>query len=171
MLQNIETYDVNTAVCIEVESPLGPMIVYGSIITYANDKGPRGKSKRWQEHRKEIREHAKDWMKIRGQYPNHFFVVGGDFNQSRDGPGWYEDPSSVSDLSDALTSANLKSVTQENFQETIGLSRASIDHICLPISFPDECVNADAWEGIIDGQKLSDHNGILVDIAIDNFKR
>jgi endonuclease/exonuclease/phosphatase family metal-dependent hydrolase len=147
------------------------MIVYGTIITYANDKGTSGKSKRWQEHRKEIAKQAKDWIEIRNQHPDHFFVIGGDFNQSRDGSGWYEDSSAVTDLSNALTTASLKCVTQKNFQKTLGLSRSTIDHICLPISFPDDCANADAWEGIVDGQKLSDHNGILVDIAVDTSTR
>jgi hypothetical protein len=55
------------------------MIVYGTIINYANDKGPSGKWKCWQEHRKEIAEHAKDWLEIRKRYSNHLFLVGGDF--------------------------------------------------------------------------------------------
>ena len=166
IIRYIPTWDPYFSVCVEINSPFGPLLVYGTIITYANDRGPNNDSPRWQEHRKSINHHCLDWAKLRKEYPNHLFILGGDFNQSRDGSGWYEDSMSVSSLNEALVTSSLKCVTQEKLQETRGLSRATVDHLCLPTSLPDECCRVDAWEGVVNGRKLSDHNGILVDIDI-----
>lgn len=163
MQRKIITFDPEFSVCVEIESPLGPMIVYGTIITYANDKGPDGKSRRWEEHRKSILRHSEDWKRIRSEYTDHHFVVGGDFNQSRDGSGWYEDKDSVELLTNALQKSSLVCITEE---KTKLKTRSSIDHICV-----SEGLVADfsVWEGTTDGnQKLSDHNGVLVDLRLEN---
>jgi exonuclease III len=163
MLRLIPTFDAEMAICIEVESPFGPMIVYGTIITYANDPGTKNTSKRWVEHRKSILQHAKNWVRIRREFPQHHFVVGGDFNQSRDGSGWYEDKEAVQLLTDALQQASLICVTDKDMRKEGKLkNRASIDHICI-----SEALVADfsVWEGTTeDNQRMSDHNGVMVEL-------
>ena len=52
----LNTFDETTAVCIQVETPVGEMIVYGTIITYHGDQGPNGDSPAWTEHYKAINE-------------------------------------------------------------------------------------------------------------------
>jgi len=163
LIRKIQTFDPEFAVCVEIESPLGPMIVYGTIITYANDRGPNNNSKRWQEHQKSILKHSEDWQRIRSEFPDHHFIVGGDFNQSRDGSGWYEDAESVQLLTNALKQSSLVCVTEKN---TKLVSRSSIDHICI-----SEGMIADfsVWEGTADdNQKMSDHNGVMVDLRLES---
>lgn len=164
LIRKIQTFDPEFAVCVEIESPIGPMIIYGTIITYANDRGPNNNSKRWQEHRKSILKHSEDWQRIRSKFPDHHFIVGGDFNQSRDGSGWYEDAESVQLLTNALKQSSLVCVTEE---KTKLKNRASIDHICI-----SKGLTADfsVWEGTTDdNQKMSDHNGVLVDLRLDDI--
>ena len=164
--RQLPTFDPFFSVCAEVESSAGPMIVYGTIITYANDRGPDGTARRWEEHRKSIGLHGADWLRLRQEFPNHLLCVAGDFNQSRDGSGWYEDAESVKMLSVAFDASDLQCVTEADMRASGQLkSRASIDHICLSKSVAVQGVTVGAWEGTTtDGCKMSDHNGIVIDV-------
>lgn len=162
----IATFDPSFTVCVEIVTPAGPMIVFGTIITYANDLGELGKARRWEEHRKSIKEHDTDWYRLRNEFPDHLFCIAGDFNQSRDGSGWYEDVESVQMLTTALARSSLVCVTETDLRaKGILQSRASIDHICLSESLATKVEALDAWEGTADGCRMSDHNGIVVDLS------
>lgn len=164
--RRLPTFDAFFTVCAEVNSPAGPMVVFGTIITYANDRGLNGTARRWEEHRKSIEAHAADWDRLRKEFPDHLFCVAGDFNQSRDRSGWYEDAESVKKLTSALDRSSLLCVTEDDMRAK-GLlqSRASIDHVCLSQSLATQVVAVGAWEGTtVDGRRMSDHNGIVVDI-------
>ena len=67
-------------------------------------------------------------------------------------------------LSDALRSSGLQCVTEQDFRKTQGLSRASIDHICLPEQLAGRVSKVTAWEGVVEGRTVSDHNGVYVQI-------
>lgn len=170
ILRSIPTFDPYFAVCAEIDSPDHPMIVFGTIITYANDPGPDGKARRWQEHRKSIDLHSTDWRRLREEFPNHPICVAGDFNQSRDGSGWYEDTESLQKLSTALEQSSLRCVTEIDMRAN-GLlqTRASIDHICLSQHLAENVQSIGAWEGTSqDGCRMSDHNGVVVEIAFEH---
>lgn len=167
IIRQLPTWDPRLAVCVEINSPFGPILAYGTIITYANDRGRSGTSKRWHEHRESIQKHRQDWLDLRRAFPKHAFVVAGDFNQSRDGSGWYEDRASVSALSEALTATDLHCLTEEDFRVSFGLGRANIDHICVGGFLANRPHTVDAWEGTIAEQRLSDHNGIYVEIDVN----
>lgn len=167
MLRVLPTFDPNWAVCAEVDSPFGAMIVYGTVITYANDKGASGTAKRWEEHRRSIQQHHEDWLRIQKQYPNHPMCIAGDFNQSRDCSGWYEEKQSVEMLSAALHDLSLVCVTEQNFRAT-GLSRSTIDHICLSKRLVPYKLAVGTWEGTTqENEKMSDHNGVFVDLRCE----
>jgi hypothetical protein len=162
--RQIETFDSTAAVCGEVESPFGPILVYGTVIPYADDKGEDGNSKRWEEHRKSLLLHHQDWLRIRREYLDRLFCIAGDINLSLDGSGWYENARSIEILNNALEDLEMVCVTKDNYQKTKGLSRSTIDHIFLPKSLSDRAM-VEVWEGTDPrGEKMSDHNGILVDL-------
>jgi hypothetical protein len=164
VLHPITTFDPHWAVCTEVNSPFGAMIIYGTVITYANDKGVSGTAERWEEHRRLIQRHHEDWSRIQKLYPDHLMCIAGDFNQSRDCSGWYEEKQSVEMLSAALCDLSLVCVTEENFQKK-GFSRSTVDHICLSKSLLPYMLEVGAWEGKnLNGEKMSDHNGVFVDL-------
>lgn len=166
ILQALPTFNPALAVCAEIASPAGPLIVFGTIITYANDPGPLKTARRGEEHRKSIDAHAADWQALRQRFPDHHFCVAGDFNQSRDGSGWYADAESVDKLSAALRQSALHCVTDTDMRAA-GLlhSRASVDHICLSEPLAARVSHLGAWEGRDhDGLRMSDHNGVVIDI-------
>ncbi|MDX2239528.1 MAG: hypothetical protein NW224_02485 [Leptolyngbyaceae cyanobacterium bins.302] len=163
VLNRLQTFDPNFAVCAEIDSPLGAMMIYGTVIPYANDKGISGTAKRWEEQRRSIQQHHADWLRIQKQFPNHWMCIAGDFNQSRDKSGWYEDQQSVDLMTAALQDLSMVCVSEEKFQ---GLSRSTIDHICLSQDSNCHRLDVKAWEGTTpEGKKMSDHNGVWVDLG------
>jgi hypothetical protein len=164
VIRTLTTWDQYLSLCVEVQSPVGPALVYATIITYANDRGPDKTSKRWVEHRRSIQAQGNDWVRLRQEFPTHLFVLAGDFNQSRDGSGWYEDAESVALLTKSLEAADLRCLTEENLNRKFGLGRSTVDHICLGARARVKGWTVHAWPGTIKGRRLSDHNGVLVQV-------
>ncbi len=168
LAQVLPTTDPREAVCLELVSPAGPFVVYASILPYHGWKGPDGLSRPWEEHKKATASHQADWIALRHRFPGHHLVVGGDFNQARDGVGRYGTRETRRLVSEALEAAGLECVTEQDFTSTLGLSRHSIDHICLSPELASSVVGIGAWEGTVDGVQLSDHNGVFVDLAVES---
>lgn len=173
----IDCYDNEMAVCAQIESPDGDLIVYGTIITWMNDPGtdPNKKSSPWAEHEKSIVDHGADWRTIQGQYPGIPFVVMGDFNQTRDGASrGYRSPSGIQLLNDQLDRNQLECITEEDFgakgkltpdPKNKGLYRHNVDHICVSRSrFAVERVGV--WDHFSEKTYWSDHNGIYAELAL-----
>lgn len=165
-VRTIETWNPEFSVCAEIRTPGASVLAYATLITYANDRGPDSASPRWAEHRKYIAEQRQDWLRLARDFPDLPLLIGGDFNQSRDGSGWYEDKRAVAELGDALREAGLRCLTEQDFRLTHDLSRASIDHLCASHTLVPRVRGIGVWEGQIDGWRLSDHNGVYVDIDI-----
>jgi len=127
----VETSDPQEAVCVELESDFGPILVYASIVPYHGYKGQNGTSDPWDAHKKAIRWHAQDWARMRARFPGHGVIVGGDFNQTRGGMGGYGTAEVRQLMTEALAAAGLTCVTEADFRATSGLSRQNIDHVCL----------------------------------------
>ena len=116
--------------------------------------------------RRSIQQHYQDWLCLRQKYPNHLLCIAGDFNQNRDGTQWYKDQQSVEQLTTALQALSLNCVTEMDMRKEFGLSRASVDHICLCQSLQSQLMNVSAWEGkTTNGEKISDHNGVFLELA------
>jgi endonuclease/exonuclease/phosphatase family metal-dependent hydrolase len=157
-------------VCAQIHEPqaVGNIIVYGTIITYGNDGVSEG-VKAWQRHRDAVKSQTLEWNRLKRRYPAHLRIVAGDFNENLDGKKWY----GVKDAKDAIKAGlsvaglhcptaakSISLVTGESV-----LSRSTVDHIC--VSEGDaEVLSVLAWEGKEGTTVLSDHNGILVDIAL-----
>jgi endonuclease/exonuclease/phosphatase family metal-dependent hydrolase len=152
--QAIETFEANTAVCAEIDTPIGRMIVYGTILTYANDTGPNGKSKKWVEHRKAIADHRKDWADIAAAFPRHSLCIAGDFNTSFC-DNYYAAEINRSDLLAVLEMLGMKNLTAE--------VQRNIDHIAVTQTLVKGCtVSVTIWN---EDKQLSDHIGICVEMA------
>ena len=173
LLQRFETYDDETATCVRVESPFGDLLIYGTILTYAGDKGPEGSSGHWIEHHNEIAKQGEDWTRIQKLTQGIPFIVAGDFNQARDGRGQYHSSKSIELLNSQLQRNSLACLTDEDFGENgklrpdprKGYCRHNIDHICVTKgAFQIEKVGA--WDHFTDIQELSDHNGVFVDLDL-----
>ena len=159
------TFDPCFAVCARfASSPLGPLIVYGSIITYHMDGVMSGEAKAWQRHQEATQQHGDDWRQLRRDYPDHTLVVAGDYNQALDGAGRYRNARSTALLRTAFQDAGLICLTDANFRARQGLSRHSVDHIAISAAALQTWqAEATAWESSIPNtSQLSDHNGVTV---------
>ena len=160
------------AVCAEIDSPLGKVLVYGTIIPYHGYKGLNGKSSIWEEHYKAIEKQGSDWTALLNTFKNKPLIVAGDFNQTRDrSKQTYGTEKGRQLLSDQLTQNKLVCLTEENFGDAGKLSidpkkgkvRNNIDHICTSKSFLKPHY-VGAWDHFNhDNLFLSDHNGVYVD--------
>lgn len=172
----LPTTNEELTVCAQIESPLGDLLVYGTIIPYHGYKGPAKTSAAWVEHYKAIEDQARDWASIRAAtgFKLPLFVAG-DFNQTRDNSvGIYGTNEGRQQLGDALLNNELVCLTTENFGENGKLkvdpkkerARNNIDHICVTRSrFNIDYVGA--WDHFTDaGIYLSDHNGVYVDLSL-----
>lgn len=183
IVRQIPTYDSETAVCAEIGTPIGNIIVYGTIITWHGDIGSNNESPspQWFEHHKAIQDHGHDWNTlIQDQIFNQPLIVCGDFNQTRDGSKAYcsKDGESIKLLSEQLKRNNLTCVTEEDFgasgklaiDPNKGYPRSNIDHICMT-SAAFDVLHVGAWNHFTEsGSYLSDHNGVYVDISKNNYK-
>lgn len=152
--QAIRTFEIDNSVCAEIDTPLGQILVYGTILTYANDKGPNNKSKKWDEHRKAIAEHNnKDWMPITKAFPRHALCIAGDFNISFC-DNYYSAEANRNDLLGVLEALDMKNLTAE--------VKENIDHIVVSHSLIADCkTSVSKWN---DNKELSDHIGVCVEI-------
>ena len=173
----VDTHDPETAVCANIETPFGPTLVYGTVIPYsgAGTKYPywsngmdiNGK-KTWQLNYESILRHQADWKRLIDQHPTHHFCCGGDFNQNRDGRQWTGTPRGRQLLTEALNHCDLTCVTEDDFVARGDLARLSnIDHLCLSRDLTSALGTVGAWdiEYYAPKKRLSDHNGVWVDLS------
>lgn len=152
--QAITTFEIDTAVCAEVDTPIGLMLIYGTILTYANDKGANNKSKKWEEHRKAIVDHSADWKKIATAFPSHSMCIAGDLNISFSDNYYFSEPNRQ-DLLGIFKALNMVNLTADVKQ--------NIDHIVVSQSLIGAgATSTTTWN---EDKKLSDHIGICVEIT------
>lgn len=166
IVRPVATFNEHFAIAALLDAPWGPTLAYATIITYAGDRGPDRSAKRWQLHRKYVEEHRADWLRLRAEFPDSNFIVGGDFNQSLDGSGWSNDPVATPRLQQALKDTALECVTGRDFRKSKELEkRASVVHICLDRTFAKRAsVGVEVWEGRGKDGPMSDHNGVCVTV-------
>lgn len=117
------------AACVELDTPLGPTLVYATILPYRDDQVKHG-CERWQRHRETLAFQMADWKDIRQRMPDHHLVIAGDFNMTMGNENAYVDTASRSQLLTNCDLIGLRCVTDADFRPLVG--RANIDH--LPIS-------------------------------------
>ncbi|HEX6535479.1 MAG TPA: endonuclease/exonuclease/phosphatase family protein [Gemmatimonadaceae bacterium] len=168
----LETYDSQIAACARLDAPGGRLLVYGTVLPYHADAGRSGRAKPWKEFRRIVPRQRADWERLRAEFPDDRLCVAGDLNQSLDerrwhGRQWYGAASTRALLLDALAAARLTCVTAHDLVATGHLStQSTIDHICIDLALADRVRTVGAWEaGCGDGVRLSDHNGVYVELA------
>jgi hypothetical protein len=125
-------------------------------------------------HYQQIERQAEDWRALRKLHPGAPLVVAGDFNQDRDGSGWYGTHRGRDLLTQALDDVNLTCVTAEDVV-AIGKLRAShlIGHLALCTRWnisPD--IRLTCWEQTDpDGTHLSDRPTVAIDLHIKPSRR
>jgi endonuclease/exonuclease/phosphatase family metal-dependent hydrolase len=152
-----------------VEAPSGPILVFGTVIAWANESAhDDGRPARmWEVHLEEIARQGAEWRQVRKAFPNHPMVLAGDFNQNLDGARWYGTQRTRAALRSALDGADLLCITDEDCVAAGHLeAHHLVDHICVT---PDVASDARlrCWEPTDeDGRRLSDHPTVAVDLRI-----
>jgi hypothetical protein len=160
--------DPRGAVSAIVDGPAGPIIVFGTVLPWANDRGDDGRSTAWQEHYSAIETQGRQWRQLIELHPGTPVVVAGDLNQDRDGSGWYGTHRGRDLLTSALDGAGLTCVTAEDVVASGKLRRSHlVDHIAISASWAERAeVALRCWETTdADGVRLSDHPTVAIDVA------
>jgi len=157
------------AVCAQVETPLGSLLIYGTVITWPNDTGPYGddpthKADFAHLQHESILVHHHDWSRLREAYPAVSFCVAGDLNTTLDGRRYPTIPCSDA-LRQALTENGMRHITQT-------LDHA-IDHICLSHHWASHASDPCWWQTTyIDAsgrgpKPVSDHRGVSITVTAE----
>lgn len=165
--QMLEVADSRLSVCValEVPSPVGRTLVYGTIIPYAQDGVRSKQAQAWVRHREGVRNVASDCLRLRKAHPDAHLVLAGDFNMNLDGTKWYGDAEAREALLAGLDAAGLVCHSLADLRADLSADRANIDHICSdqglgPISpMHVWCARKD------EPGRLSDHNGVALALA------
>jgi endonuclease/exonuclease/phosphatase family metal-dependent hydrolase len=159
--RTLTTKNAQLAVCAEVElgDAIANLVVYGTIITWADDGVCSGEAKKWQRHYESIAWHSEDWATLSQGVP---FCVAGDFNEALGAPFAYGTKQGRELLNAALERSNLVCVTASS---EIGYN---IDHICLSSDWARRVVDVNKWQAFReDGKPVSDHYGIAIEIKLE----
>lgn len=159
--RTLATKDAQLAVCAEVDlgEAIGHLVVYGTIITWADDGVRSGEAKKWQRHYESIAWHSEDWATLSQGVP---FCVAGDFNEPLSGSYRGGTKQGRELLHAALERSNLVCVTAGS---EMGYN---IDHVCLSADWAKRVEDVEKWEALReDGKPVSDHYGITVALRLD----
>jgi len=158
------------SLAVEVTTPWGQVIVYGTVLAWANephfDDGQPARM--WEVHHAEVERQCGEWASIARNHPRTPLVVAGDFNQDRDGSGWYGTNHAREAVTDGLAAAGLECVTAfDAVAEGQLATQHLIDHVCL--SAPWAFLSTVELHECIDelGRRLSDHPTVAVEIDLD----
>jgi endonuclease/exonuclease/phosphatase family metal-dependent hydrolase len=159
--------DPSGSVSALIERPDGPLLIYGTVLPWANERGQDGRARMWEVHHREIERQGAEWLELRRRFPDVPLIVAGDFNQDRDGSGWYGTSRGRRLLTDALERASLVCLTAGDVVAE-GLLREThlVDHIAVCQAWRSrQEVAVACWERTDDdGIRLSDHPTVAVDL-------
>ena len=140
--KQLKTYDNYTSVCVEIQTPLGLLTVYGTIIGVFG-----GKDKRFQN---DMKLQSLDFENLSGN-----ICIAGDFNIALSGFA-YPSNKARDEINQTFESLNLKCLTSEILD--------NVDHIAISKSYiQNRKANIEIWN---EDKELSDHIGICITLEI-----
>jgi endonuclease/exonuclease/phosphatase family metal-dependent hydrolase len=165
-MKRLTVLDPNRTVAALFECPVGPLLVYGTVLPWGSDRGPDGNAAGWTEHHRIIPIQANEWASLQAAHTDATLCIAGDLNMNLGGPHYYGTAKGRTLLRAGLAAADLVCVTGTELVPRGLLSHGPIDHICISRRWAREARVVGAWEGIDgDGHRLSDHSGLAVDVA------
>lgn len=162
----IPTRDPVRTVAGMIETPLGAVIIHGTVMPWHTDPGPSGDSRNWEEHHRVLPEQAAEWVALRAAYPGVHLFAAGDFNTDLGGAHYYGTKRGRAALVDGLRAADLVCLTSTDRVPDGWLGHPPIDHICVSAPLGAGASVVEAWNGTTsDGVRLSDHSALVVELA------
>jgi hypothetical protein len=164
ILQVVPVEDSHRTAAVLVESPSGPLVVFGTVLPWHTDPGPSGTARAWTEHHRVIPLQAREWAALRTAYPDAALCVAGDLNMNLGGPHYYGTVAGRAALRAGLAGAGLSCVTETERIPPGMLAHGPIDHVCVSEGLGNAVTRVMAWEGTDgDGARISDHSGVAVE--------
>lgn len=161
--RRLDTADPVRTVLVELRTPSGPLLVYGTVLPWANDAGPDATTpaKGWTEMDRVLPIQTAEWRALRESHPGVPLVVAGDLNMNLGGPHYYGTTRCRSALRGALSALGMSCATTHDRIPPRTLRDPPIDHVLVPGEWATRVVSA--WEGTQAGVRLSDHSGLVVE--------
>lgn len=147
-------------------SPLGNIVVYGTVLPWGTDSGPSGSSKGWAEMDRVLPLQLLEWAQLRERYAGLPLVLAGDFNLSLGGKHYYGTQRARKVMREGLGTLGLFCATEWDRIPSGLLRHSPIDHVVVPAEWQGRTNVVAAWEGREpDAVALSDHSGAVVEVA------
>ena len=163
----VQVADPSRSVAAMIDAKGRDFLIFGVVVPWHSDIGepPRDPRPRlWQEQYRVIPELGREWRHLQRESPNALLCVAGDLNLSLGGPHYYGTAHGRSLLREAMAATNLQCATRFERVPVGALHHPAIDHVLAPADVSAEVVYA--WEGrTAGGIKLSDHSGLVVEMA------
>lgn len=170
VLEPLAVADPRRTVAALIQAPTGPLIVVGTVLPWATDRGdaaPGTVVRGWSELHRVVPEQGAEWAALRRRYPEAALCVAGDLNMNIGGRHFYGTAQARTLLSEAMAGAGLFCATSADCIPEGALEHPLIDHVLLPIEWQPHMRFEAAWEGKAGpGPRLSDHSGVAVSINL-----
>lgn len=160
--------DPERTVAARMVTPLGTIVVYGTVMPWNGDKGRMGErvdARGWSEFHRVVPQQIAEWRALRRRYPDAALCVAGDFNVDMGAGAYYGSRDAIGLLRDGLSSCALTCVSEPSRFPVGQLAYPPIDHIALPSACADRARVTVAWEGRVGSPRLSDHSGFVVTVG------
>jgi endonuclease/exonuclease/phosphatase family metal-dependent hydrolase len=169
VLQQLEVVDPRRTVAALVDAPSRPLIVYGTVMPWASDRGdaePAMPARNWSELHRVVVQQGREWAALRRQHPEADLCVAGDLNMNLGGKHYYGTAQSRQLLREAMKACGLFCATETERIPAGALAHPPIDHVLLPSAWASRTEVVAAWEGKASAeQRLSDHSGLAVAVV------
>ncbi|XYD10157.1 hypothetical protein R1A27_06490 [Methylobacterium sp. NMS12] len=168
VVQQLEVVDPRRTVAAMVEAPTGPLIVFGTVLPWASDRGdadPGTPVRGWSELHRVVVQQGQEWAALRERYPDADLCVAGDLNMNLGGKHYYGTAQSRRLLREAMAACGLFCATETERLPAGRLAHPPIDHVLLPLAWEPRTAVVAAWEGkALPVPRLSDHSGLAVSV-------
>lgn len=169
VLQRLDVADPRRTVAAMIEAPTGPLIVFGTVMPWASDRGdadPSTPVRNWSELHRVVVQPGEEWAALQELYPNAELCVAGDLNMNLGGKHYYGTAQSRQLLREAMAACDLFCATETERVPAGKLAHLPIDHVILPTAWAPRAKVVAAWEGKAGSEsRLSDHSGLVVAIS------
>ena len=166
LIERLPTADPRRCVAARLDAgDAGEVIVYGTVLPWNGDVGPVRDSpaKGWEEFPRVVPGQGREWASLRERFPEATLIVAGDLNQDLGGKHYYGTKACRALLNTELARADLVCLTTTDRFDADVLQHPPIDHVCAgPGQGRRFTTEVHGWNNVVDGEKLSDHGGVLV---------
>lgn len=166
ILRVVDVRDIRRTVAAILEAPSGPLLVYGTVMPWADDRGDTPSDlpvRNWSEHHRVVVQQGEEWAALRLAYPDVDLCVAGDLNMNLGGKHYYGTAKGRGFLREAMARSGLFCATETDRVPPGALAHPPIDHVLLPAGWAARTAVAAAWEGRSADMRLSDHSGLVVE--------